>query len=143
LLLCAFLGQGMTVGTAPLDGGGGDTTRAAGKGHLHTGNTQYRRDHKVRIFKEYRSVCPLVGIGTLPSPLSPCSECAPPPRTGRGGGRGEGHTPLRVRGWLTPNSDDWRKSLALCLLCGRDAYSGLCLFIYVINSSIELVRQSL
>jgi hypothetical protein len=24
--------------------------------------------HKVRIYKEYHSVCPLVGIGTLPSP---------------------------------------------------------------------------
>jgi hypothetical protein len=22
-----------------------------------------------------------------------------------------------VRGWGSPNSDDWRKSLALCLLC--------------------------
>jgi hypothetical protein len=22
-------------------------------------------------------------------------------------------------GWGSPNSDDWRKSLALCLLCGK------------------------
>jgi hypothetical protein len=29
-----------------------------------------------------------------------------------------GHTRLRVRGWGSPNSDDWRKSFALCLLCG-------------------------
>jgi hypothetical protein len=44
------------------------------------------------------------------------SECAPTPGTkGLGGG---GHTRLRVRGWGSPNSDDWRKSLALCLLCG-------------------------
>ncbi len=28
------------------------------------------------------------------------------------------HTRLRMRGWGSPNSDDWRKSLALCLLCG-------------------------
>jgi hypothetical protein len=28
------------------------------------------------------------------------------------------HTCLRVRGCGNPNSDDWRKSLALCLLCG-------------------------
>jgi hypothetical protein len=28
-----------------------------------------------------------------------------------------GHTSLRERGWGSPNSDDWRKSLALCLLC--------------------------
>jgi hypothetical protein len=45
--------------------------------------------HKVRIYKEYHSVCPLVG----------------------------GHTGLRVRGWGSPDSDDWRNSLALCLLC--------------------------
>jgi hypothetical protein len=24
---------------------------------------------------------------------------------------------LWVRGWRSPNSDDWRKGLALCLLC--------------------------
>jgi hypothetical protein len=45
-----------------------------------------------------------------PPPLT--SECAPPPGT-----KGGGHTRLRVRGWGSPNSDDWRKSLALCLLC--------------------------
>ncbi len=27
-------------------------------------------DHKVHIYTEYHSVCPLVGIGTLPPPLS-------------------------------------------------------------------------
>jgi hypothetical protein len=32
--------------------------------------------------------------------------------------KGRGLTRLRVRGWGRPNSDDWRKSLALCLLCG-------------------------
>ncbi len=26
--------------------------------------------------------------------------------------------PLPVRGWGSPNSNDWRKSLTLCLLCG-------------------------
>ncbi len=46
-----------------------------------------------------------------PTP-SLASECAPPP-----GSRG-GHARLRVGGWGSPNSDDWRKSLALCLLCG-------------------------
>jgi hypothetical protein len=39
------------------------------------------------------------------------SECAPPPKTGGGE-----HTHLRVRGWGSLNSDDWGKSLALCLL---------------------------
>jgi hypothetical protein len=35
-------------------------------------------DHKVRKYKEYHSVCPLVGIGTLPTPLSPASLPLPP-----------------------------------------------------------------
>ncbi len=34
-----------------------------------------------------------------------------------------GHTRLRVRGWGSPNSDDWRKSLALCLLCDLPRFS--------------------
>ncbi len=47
----------------------------------------------------------------------------PSPRTGGGGG----HTRLRVRGWGSPNSDDWRKSLAICLLCGEQyPYVGHC-----------------
>ncbi len=42
-----------------------------------------------------------------PTP-SLASECAPPPRF-----KGGRHTRLRVRGWGSPNSDGWRKSLAL------------------------------
>jgi hypothetical protein len=46
------------------------------------------------------------------------SECAPPPTNGGGG-----TFALRVRGWGSPNSDDFRKSLALCLLCAyMDTY---------------------
>jgi hypothetical protein len=41
------------------------------------------------------------------------SVWSPPPRTGGGGG-------IRVRGWGSPNSEDWRKSFALCLLCGTN-----------------------
>ncbi len=69
--------------------------------------------HKVRIYKEYHSFCPLVGIGTLPTPLWPASVPLPQNRGGGGGG-----TRLRLRGWGSPNSEDWRKSLAHCLLCG-------------------------
>ncbi len=46
-----------------------------------------------------------------PTP-SPASKGASPPN------QGGGHIRLRVRGWGSPNSDDWNKSLALCLLCG-------------------------
>ncbi len=40
--------------------------------------------HKVRIFKEYHSVCPLVGIGTLQTPLSPAIVPLPPDSGGGG-----------------------------------------------------------
>ncbi len=56
------------------------------------------------IYEEYHSVCPLVGTGTLPTLLSPASVPLPPEP---GGG---GHTRLRVRGWGSPNSDDWKKA---------------------------------
>jgi hypothetical protein len=72
--------------------------------------SQILHDHKVRIYKDYHSVCSLVGIGTLPTPLSPASVPLPP-EPGEWGG---GHPSLRVRGWESPKSDDWRKSLALC-----------------------------
>ncbi len=46
--------------------------------------------------------------------MSPCRNWDPPPplppeRKGGGGG----HTRLRVTGWRSPNSNDWRKGLAL------------------------------
>jgi hypothetical protein len=69
----------------------------------HLGSNEVHA-YKVHIYLEYHSVCPLVriGIGTPTTP-SPASE-------------GEGvHTRLRARGWGSPNSDDWRKGLALCL----------------------------
>ncbi len=46
------------------------------------------------------------------------SLCPSPQNRGRGWG---GHTRLRVTGWGSHNSDDWRKSLALCLLCARES----------------------
>ncbi len=68
------------------------------------------------LYKMYHNVGPIVGIGTLPTPLSPASVPLPPEPGGRG------HTRLRVRGWGSPSSDDWRKSLALCLLCALDLF---------------------
>jgi hypothetical protein len=46
------------------------------------------------IYKEYHSICPLVEIGTLPTPLSPASVPLPPEPGGGGG-----HTRRRMRGW--------------------------------------------
>jgi hypothetical protein len=77
-----------------------------------SGTTASSLYHKVGIYKEYHSVCPLVGIGTLPTPLSP--------------ERRGGHTPLRLRGWGGPNSDDWKKLSTLPTLWSR-LYGGLSL----------------
>jgi hypothetical protein len=52
-----------------------------------------------------------LGLSQVPTPISPASVPLPPEP---GGG---GDTRLRVKGWGSPNSDDLRKSLALCLLC--------------------------
>jgi hypothetical protein len=56
--------------------------------------------HKVHTFKEYHSVCPLVGIGILPTPLSPASVPLPPePRRGTlACGRGVGGVPIPTTG---------------------------------------------
>ncbi len=80
----------------------------------------HRSSHKVLIYIEHHSVCPLVGIGTLPIPLPQASVCPPSPHGPRVHG---GHTHLRLKGWGSPHSDDWRKSLALCLLCGSSGIS--------------------
>jgi hypothetical protein len=42
------------------------------------------RGHKVHTYKEYHSVCPLVGVGTLPTPLSQASVPLPPEPKGGG-----------------------------------------------------------
>jgi hypothetical protein len=57
-----------------------------------------------RIYKEYHSVqyVPSSALG-LSQPLSRQRVCPSPQN--------------QVRGWGRPNSDDRRKSLALCLLC--------------------------
>jgi hypothetical protein len=80
--------------------------------------------HKVCIYKEYHSVCPLVGIGTLPTPLSPAS--APPPRTGGGGtiacGWGVGGVPIPTTGEKAKHSAysvPWHISLPMRKNCSR------------------------
>jgi hypothetical protein len=76
---------------------------------------QDSHDRKVLIYTECHSVCPLVGIRTPPAPI-PQASVPPPPGTK---GKGE-HSPAGGV-WGSPNSDDWRKSLALFLLCGHDS----------------------
>ncbi len=68
-------------------------------------------EHKVHIYLEYHSVCPLVRFGTPPPSLSRKRVCSAP-RT-----KGGTHS-LTGEGVGGPNSDDWRKSQAFCLLCG-------------------------
>ncbi len=57
------------------------------------------------------TVCPVVWIRTLPTPL-PQASVSSPQKT-----KGEGD--VLACGWGSggPNSDNWRKSLELCLLC--------------------------
>jgi hypothetical protein len=50
----------------------------------------------------------------LPAPSRP-SECVSP--LGPKGGRSNG--PLRVMEYGGPNSDDWKESLVLCILCAH------------------------
>ncbi len=47
-----------------------------------------------------------------PNPSPQASVPSPPDQ--RVGGGGSVHLPA-AKGWGSPNSDDWRKSLALCL----------------------------
>jgi hypothetical protein len=69
------------------------------------------------------SVCPLVRFGT-PRPLSRQRVCtSPPPLEPKEGGTiFPEHTCHGGSGWGrgSTNSDDWRKSLALCLLCASE-----------------------
>jgi hypothetical protein len=84
-------------------------------GILHT-NVLLSSTHKVRKYKEYHSVCPRVGIGTLPPPLSPASVPLPPEPKGGGGA----HSPA-AKGLGEFQFRRLEKSLALCLLCGSTA----------------------
>ncbi len=52
-----------------------------------------------------------------PPPPLPLASVSPPQEPGEGGGV---HTRLRVKGRGSPDSEDWRKSLALCLLYGQN-----------------------
>jgi hypothetical protein len=59
----------------------------------------------------------------------------PPPGTRGGGGRGS-HSPSGegAPGVGSPNSDDWRKSLALCLLCSLKSLFGLMMRLWILIS---------
>ncbi len=61
----------------------------------------------------------------LPHPLSCKWVCLPSQES-----EGEGHR--RVRRWGSRNSDDWRKSLALCQLCAFN-YGGHCILFQMID----------
>jgi hypothetical protein len=87
-----------------------------------------RNSHKVLIYIEHHSVCPLFGIGT-PTPFA-AGECSlPPPRT-KGQRVGGAHSPAAKGVGESQFRRLWRKSLALCLLCGNSyRHSTYCAFI--------------
>ncbi len=64
----------------------------------------------IRVYIEYQTVCPIVGIGSL----SLVSECASI-WTQR---EGKQHSLVSEEVEGGPNLDDWKESLALCLFCG-------------------------
>jgi hypothetical protein len=67
------------------------------------------------VYKEYHSGCPLVGIGTFPTPLSLASVPLPPEPEGGGGGA---HSPAG-EGFGESQFRRLEKKLStLCLLCG-------------------------
>jgi hypothetical protein len=72
----------------------------------------YGMEHKVLTYTEHHSVCPLVGIGTPPLPQA--SVPSPP------GPKGGGAHPPAPKGVGECQFRRWRKSLALCLLCGME-----------------------
>ncbi len=74
-------------------------------------------NHKVHIYRVPQCMSPRRNWDS-PTP-SRVSECAPPPVTKGGAPR---HTRLRGRG--RPNYDDWRKSIALCVLCESTSIIG-------------------
>jgi hypothetical protein len=88
------------------------------------------------MYIEHHSLCHLVGIGTHPTPLPQAS--VPSPSVQRVGG----HTLLRLRGWGSPNSDDWRKGLALCLLCVRPLPLPPCSFAASVNIRVSFSTLS-
>jgi hypothetical protein len=63
--------------------------------------------HKVLIYMSTTVYVPSLELG-LPHPFSRKRVCPPPPdqRVGPGGG----HTRLRLKGWGSPNSNDWRNA---------------------------------
>ncbi len=72
----------------------------------------HQNRHKVLINEEYYKCMSSHWNWDAPTPFL-AWECASTPKT-----KGVGwHTCLRVRGCGSPNSDDWRESLAFCLLC--------------------------
>ncbi len=71
------------------------------------------RAQSTNIYRVPQSISPRRNWDS-PTP-SLASECAPSPEQ-----KGGGHTRLRVSGWGSPNSDDWKKLCTHCLLCGYE-----------------------
>ncbi len=82
-----------------------------------------------RVPKSTTVYVPSSELGLSHPPFSPASVPLPPEP------KGGGHTRLRVRGWGSPNSDDWRKSLAFSLLCASNPFSGSTLPPYPVRKS--------
>jgi hypothetical protein len=101
-------------------------------------NSDEGRDHKVHIYLEYHSICPFVRIRT-PHPLSRKRVPAHPRNQ-----RGWGYTLACMVYGGGPNSDDWRKSLALGLLCGQTLwYSRYTVYVHTLWFSQIIVNYNI
>jgi hypothetical protein len=88
-----------------------------------------REDDKVLIYAEHHSVCPLVGIGTHPTPLPQASVPPSPGPKGEGAhSPGEGEFQLRRL-----------EKLALCLLCGADTLPIFLLYPYMYSVFVTVL----
>jgi hypothetical protein len=68
--------------------------------------------------------------------LLPLKRVCLPPLDPKGG---RSNTPLRARGVGEPNSDDWKESLTLCILCGfGDGDYALFIFSYSMKNPPKL-----
>ncbi len=106
---------------------GSDTLKVESLVYLLNFSTSHQAAAQSHIYLEYHSVCLLVWLRTPPPPLPQASVLPSPPPPPNTGGRQPWtnssmeatHSPV-CREWRSPNSDDWRKGLALCLLCAHN-----------------------
>jgi hypothetical protein len=87
--------------------------------YVHCVQCTHTYEHKVNTPRVPQYLYPRLNWDPHPLSLRRVFNVSPPKlKEGK-------HTRLRARGWGSPNSDDWRKSLALCLFCAYEYHVSL------------------